>query len=114
MIAFVLFFVAHLIDGLTKDVEAGLDSLGRLIPYLFFGIFWVAAKYEHQESYINSFVAGLFLCSMLALYYYLYFLFPGNTSRRHLSGKRNGMETAPFLMLCIPDLAIYTLYCDNY
>ena len=77
VIAFVLFFIAHLIGmAWTLDVEAGLDSLGRFIPYLFFGIFWVAAKYEHQESYINTFIAGLFLCSILAHYNYFYFLFP--------------------------------------
>ena len=33
VIAFVLFFIAHLIGmAWTSDVEAGLDSLGRLIP----------------------------------------------------------------------------------
>ena len=109
MIAFVLFFTAHLIGmAWTSDVEAGLDSLGRLIPYLFFGIFWVAAKYEHQESYINSFVFGLFICSILAHYNYLYFLFPEILPEGILSGKRNGMETAPFLshVMYSPILAI--------
>ena len=109
VIAFVLFFIVHLIGMIwTMDVEAGLDSLGRLIPYLFFGIFWVAAKYEHQESYINSFLAGLFLCSILAHYNYLYFLFPEILPEGILSGKRDGMETAPFLshVMYSPILAV--------
>ena len=93
---------------MDHDVEAGLDSLGRFIPYLFFGIFWVAAKYEYQESYINSFLAGLFLCSILAHYNYFYFLFPEILPEGILSGKRNGMETAPFLshVMYSPILAV--------
>ena len=109
VIAFVLFFIAHLIGmAWTSDVKVGLDSLGRFIPYLFFGIFWVAAKYEHQESYINTFIAGLFLCSILAHYNYFYFLFPEILPEGILSGKRNGMETAPFLshVMYSPILAV--------
>ncbi|GIR49696.1 MAG: hypothetical protein CM15mP58_17930 [Burkholderiaceae bacterium] len=104
VIAFVFVFIVHLIGMVwTSDVEAGLDSLGRLIPYMFFGIFWVAAKYEHQESYINSFIAGLFLCSILAHYNYLYFYFPKYFLKAFLV--ESAMEWKQLLffpMLCIP------------
>ena len=51
VLAFNLFFFVHIV-GLfwTEDMEAGLDTLGRVVPYIFFSIFRVAAKYEHQES----------------------------------------------------------------
>ena len=104
VIAFVLFFIAHLIGMIwTIDVEAGLDSLGRLIPYLFFGIFWVAAKYEYQESYVNSFISGLFLCSILAHYNYFYFLFPEILPEGILSESAMEWKQLLFcLILCTP------------
>ena len=109
VLSFICFFIVHLIGmAWTEDLEAGLDSLGRLIPYLFFGVFWVAAKYEYQESYTNSFVLGLFVCSLLAHYNYFYLLYPEFLSEGILNGKRDGLETAPFLshVMYSPILAV--------
>ena len=95
-------------DGLDHGCRSRTRFSRKINTVFIFGIFWVAAKYEHQESYINSFVAGLFLCSILAHYNYLYFFISRNTPEGILSGKRNGMETAPFLshVMYSPILAV--------
>ena len=91
----------------TIDFEAGLDSLEGQY-HICFRYFLGCCQIRASESYINSFIAGLFLYGILAHYNYLYFLFPEILPEGILSGKRNGMETAPFLshVMYSPILAV--------
>ncbi len=95
---FTIFFIFHIVGlAWTDDLNNGIENIGRIIPYLFFGFFWLAAKYENQESYIFSFIAGTVFCSLLAHYNYFQLQYPDFLIEGITTGKRNGLETAPFL-----------------
>ena len=98
VISFTLFFFIHIFGlGWTEDLNNGIETIGRVIPYLFFSFFWLAAKYENQDSYMFSFIAGTVFCSLLAHYNYFQIQYPHILFEGIISGKRDGLETSPFL-----------------
>ena len=76
----------------TTDLDGGLDTINRYLPFMLFGFLWLAAKYENRDLYMYSFVFGLFFCSLLAHYNLLQQIYPDNLIEGVVSGKRNGEE----------------------
>jgi len=98
VLCFVLYFFLHLLGLLwTSDLEEGLDTINRNVPFLLFGFLWLAAKYENRNLYMFAFVTGLSICSLLAHYNLLQQIYPSYLIEGIISGKRGGEETSPFL-----------------
>ena len=98
VLCFILYFFLHLLGLLwTSDLEEGLDTINRNVPFLLFGFLWLAAKYEKRNLYMFAFVTGLSICSLLAHYNLLQQIYPSYLIEGIVSGKRGGEETSPFL-----------------